>query len=231
MTGNANPGSGPALESSAERPKRKRDAAKSRQAILEAAMCEFCAYGFDGARVERIAKRSRANMRMLYHYFGNKDGLYMAVLDEAYGEIRKRERELDLKRRDPVEGMRQLIVFTFDFFAGHPHFVALINNENLLRGRFLAASGRIQAMTVPLIDAIEDLLRRGEEAGRFRGGVDPVQLYVTIVAQSQIHISNRYTLSILFDRDLADDAWLAERRAHVQDVVLGYLMQAPAATA
>lgn len=201
----------------------KRDAERSKKAILQAATDEFCTYGFPGARVERIARRSKANMRMLYHYFGNKEGLYMAVLESVYGEIRSQEQELDLKNMPPVEGMRRLTLFTFDFFARHNHFIALINNENLLNGRFLRRSERIKAMTVPLVESIDDLLRRGRAEGVFRDGVDAVQLYVSIVAQSQIHISNRYTLSILFDRDLEDPDWLAERRAHVETLIMDYI--------
>lgn len=208
-------------------PRRKRDSEKSRQTILTAASAEFCTHGFTGARVERIATRAKANMRMLYHYFGSKEGLYTAVLESVYGQIRGQERALDLKNRPPIEGMCELVRFTFDFFARQPNFVALINNENLMKGRFLKRSPAIRAMTMPLIEAIEDLLHRGHATGEFRGNVDPVQLYVSIVAQSQLHISNRYTLSILFDRDLADPDWLAARRVHAQSVILDYLTARP----
>lgn len=215
-------GSAPAeLEQATRRP--KRNAERSKAAILQAATEEFCTHGFPGARVERIALRSKANMRMLYHYFGNKEGLYMAVLESVYGQIRSEEQKLDLKNMPPVEGMRRLTLFTFDFFAQHPHFVALINNENILNGRFLGRSERIKAMTVPLVESIEDLLQRGRAEGVFRDGIDAIQLYVSIVAQSQIHISNRHTLSILFDRDLDDPEWLAQRRAHAETLIMDYV--------
>jgi TetR/AcrR family transcriptional regulator len=203
--------------------KPKRSAVRSKQAILKAATVEFCSYGYTGARVERISRRSKANMRMLYHYFGSKEGLYMAVLEAVYGEIRSEEQNLDLKNTDPITGMRRLILFTFDFFAHRTHFIALINNENLLKGRFLRRSHKIKAMTAPLAESIEDLLQRGCRANVFREGIDAVQLYVTIVAQSQIHISNRYTLSILFDQNLGDEVWLAHRREHVQNVIMSYI--------
>ena len=203
--------------------KRLRDPVVSKEKILRAATDEFCSHGFNGARVERIAKRSGANMRMLYHYFDSKEGLYLAALDKVYSEIRTQERQLKLDTLDPIEGMRQLVAFTFDFFASHMDFVGLINNENLMRGRFLKRSPRIRAMTIPLVDAIEDLLQRGSASGVIRKDVDAVQLYVSIVAQSQLHISNRYTLSAIFDRDLGDPAWLADRRRHAQDVIMGYI--------
>lgn len=202
---------------------RPRDPERTRRAILDAARSEFCQHGLTGARIERITRRSRSNTRMIYHYFGNKEGLYLAVLESVYGEIRKLEQQLDLARAEPVEGMKRLILFTFDFFASRSDFIALISNENILKARFLKRLPSIQAMTVPLVEAIRDLLDRGREQGAFRDGIDPVQLYVSIVAQSQLHISNRHTLSVLFNRDLGDADWLAERRAHTLDLILRYL--------
>jgi AcrR family transcriptional regulator len=191
--------------------------------ILEAARSEFCQHGFNGARVERISRKSKTNMRMIYHYFNNKEGLYLAVLESMYGEIRNQEKQLDLAHADPLEGIRKLILFTFDFFAARREFIALISNENILKGKYLKRLPSIQATTVPLVGAIRDLLVRGARQGIFRSGVDPVQLYVSIVAQSQVHISNRYTLSVLFNKDLTDSDWLAERRTHALEMVIDYL--------
>lgn len=208
---------------------RARAPERTRAAILAAAKAEFCRFGLTGARIERISRKSSSNTRMIYHYFGNKEGLYLAVLESVYGEIRRQEQHLDLAGADPVEGMRRLVHFTFDFFAAHRDFIALISNENILRGKYLRRLPSIQAMTVPLVGAIRDLLARGHAAGLFRDGVDPVQLYVSIVAQSQLHISNRFTLSVLFDEDLSDADWLAARRTHVLDLILSYLARPAAA--
>ena len=217
-------------EAGASPPRRTRDPARSRQAILSAATAEFCQHGLTGARVDRISKRSGTNPRMIYHYFGNKDGLYLAVLESVYGEIRTLERQLDLAAAPPEEGMRRLIGFTFDFFAGRREFIALIANENILKARYLKRLPSIQAMTVPLVDSIRDLLARGARDGVFREDVDPVQLYVSIVAQSQLHISNRHTLSVLFDQDFGAPEWLAARRAHTIAMLLGYLTAGDAAS-
>ena len=203
--------------------RRTRDPERSRRAILDAAKDEFCRYGLTGARVERISKRSRTNARMIYHYFGNKEGLYLTILEAVYSEIRSQEQKLDLASAEPVEGMRRLIAFTFDFFASRGDFIALIANENILQARYLKQLKSIEATTVPLIEAIRDLLQRGESAGIFRASVDPVQLYVSIVAQSQLHISNRHTLSVLFDKNLADPAWLKARRVHTVEMLISYL--------
>lgn len=220
MAGNDIPTAAARPRGKASRP---RDPEGSRQAILGAAASEFCEFGFTGARTERIARKSKTNIRMIYHYFGNKEGLYLAVLESVYGEIRKREQELDFARLEPVEGMRRLILFTFDFFASRRDFVALIANENILQARFLKRLPTIQAMTHPLVEAIRDLLRRGSRQGLFRPGVDPVQFYLSIVAQSQLHVSNRFTLSVLFNQDLSDPEWLKQRRVHTVALLLSYL--------
>ncbi|HEX6981019.1 MAG TPA: TetR/AcrR family transcriptional regulator [Alphaproteobacteria bacterium] len=202
---------------------RRRNPARSKEAILKAATVEFCRHGFEGGRVEAISRRSKTNMRLLYHYFHDKAGLYLAVLERVYTEIRAEEQRLQLGNLDPIEGMRRLIDFTFSFFGRHVDYISLINNENMMRARYLNRSQKIRSLTVPLVSAIEDLLRRGSAAGLFRADVDPIQLYVSIVAQSYFHVSNRYTLSAIFNKDLGDDAWLEQRRAHAQDLILAWL--------
>lgn len=209
---------------------RRRNPAKSKEAILKAATIEFCRHGFKGARVEAISRRSKTNMRLLYHYFHDKAGLYLAVLERVYAEIRAEEQRLHLGDLDPVEGMRRLIDFTFSFFGRHVDYISLIYNENMMRARYLNRSQKIRSLTVPLVAAIEDLLRRGRAAGLFRDDVDPIQLYVSIVAQSYFHVANRYTLSAIFNKDLGDKAWLEQRRVQTQDLILAWLMKRPAIT-
>ncbi len=203
--------------------RRKRDSALTREAILRAATVEFCRNGLGGARVEAIANRAKANMRLLYQHFGSKYGLYLAVLEHVYAEIRAAERQLKLDDLDPVAAMQELVDFTFTFFQNHQDYIALINNENLQRARYVRKSRKITELTQPLVASIESILRRGKAAGVFRSGVDPIQLYVSITAFSYFHVSNRYTLSAIFGKDLGDPKWLAARRRHAQDVILTWL--------
>lgn len=205
----------------------RRNPARTRARILKAAVDEFCRHGFSGARVERIARRAGFNPRMLYHYFGGKEKLYLAVLESAYARIRGEEAQLELSHLDPLEGMVTLVDFTFSHFLRNPDFITLIANENMLRGKFLRRLPHIPEMTLPLVTAIRGLLERGERQGIFRPGVDPVQLYVTITALGFLHVSNRYTLSTMFGQDLADPAWLEARRTHAREVVLRYLCADP----
>jgi AcrR family transcriptional regulator len=211
--------------SSIELPKKpkKRNAEETRERLLNAATLEFCECGYAGARIERIAKNACCNIRMAYHYFEDKEGLYLAVLERVYSELRQKEKELDLENLDPASGMRRLIEFTFDHMGAHPEFISLVLNENLLSGRMLRKSSKVVHATTPLVGMIKNTLGRGEEAGVFRHAVDSMQLYVSILSLCFVHISNRYTLSIIFEKDLGDPQWLRERRVHAVDVIMSYL--------
>ena len=201
----------------------KRNPERTREQILDAARTEFSEKGLEGARVDEIARRAGANKRMLYHYFGNKEDLFLAVLERAYAKIRQHESELNLKALDPVQGMSRLVGFTFSYFVENPYWISLLNSENLHRARHLKKSAEIRKMHSPLLDLIEDLLDRGQNAGVFRSGVDPVQLYISVAALAYFYFSNHNTLATVFGRDLLTDAALEERRQHVTDVILGFL--------
>lgn len=200
-----------------------RDPARTRAAILAAATQEFTAKGLTGARVDAIAKRARVNKRMIYHYFGGKDGLYLAVLEATYEAIRVAEMDLHLTDRDPVEGMRELVLFTWRYFIAHPEFLSLLGTENLHRAAYLKRCRRIRELHSPLVGGIQALLERGAKARVFRLGVDPVELYITIAALGFFYLSNRHTLSTIFGRDLSGKPSLKARERHIVDVVLGYL--------
>ena len=197
-----------------------RNPAKSRERILGAATGEFARHGLGGARVDRIAARAGANKRMLYYYFGSKEGLFLAVLEESYANIRQAERSLDLEHRDPREALRRLVEFTWEYYLAHPEFMTLLNSENLHKGRHLGRSRRVRGMHSPLVGTLRDILRRGERAGLFRRGIDPVQLYISIAGEGYFYLSNRYTLSRIFGRDLMTPRALGVRERHNADIIL-----------
>lgn len=205
------------------RPTGSRDPSRTRAAILAAATREFTAKGLDGARVDTIAKRSGSNKRMIYHYFGGKEGLYLAVLEQTYTGIRKAEIGLELADRDPVDGIRELVHFTWNYFLDHPEFLSLLGTENLHRARYLKQSARIRDLHSPLVDMISRLLDRGVKEGRFRSDVDPIQLYITIASLGFFYLSNRHTLSTIFGRDLNSPENIAARGRHIEEVVIAYL--------
>jgi AcrR family transcriptional regulator len=205
----------------------RRDPARTRAAILAAATREFTAKGLSGARVDTIAARARVNKRMIYHYFGGKEGLYVAVLEETYAAIRTAELDLHLADHSPLVGMRELIAFTWAYFIEHPEFLSLLGTENMHGAKYLRQSKRIRALHSPLIAAISDLLSRGQQEGKFRTGVDPVQLYITIASLGFFYLSNKHTLSTIFGRDLAAPNHLRARGRHIAEVVLAYLARQP----
>src|SRR6476660_1855893 len=191
--------------------------------IIEIATDEFAGKGFSGARVDDIAARTKTSKRMIYYYFGGKEGLYIAVLEAAYRSIRTVEATLDLKPMKPEDALKTLIVFTFDYQNAHPEFVRLVMNENILNGAYLARSKAIQRLNMTAIDTLRNLLARGQRDGVFRHDVDPVDLHMSISALSFFNIANRATFSTIFKRDMASAKALAARRNQVVDTILRYV--------
>ncbi|SHG35784.1 transcriptional regulator, TetR family [Kaistia soli DSM 19436] len=202
---------------------RPRDAERTKAAILKAARDEFCEQGFNGARVDAIAERAKANKRMLYHYYGNKEALYSAVLLDAYQEIRRGERELSLGEYAPVDAMDRLVRFTFRHFLANPWFPRLLAVENLQNARFLKQIKDIPALHSPLVSEIRAIVQRGVSSGVFRKDVDPMQLYISVASLGYFYVSNMKTLSVIFERDLGQFALIQEREAHAVRMVLDYL--------
>ncbi|WP_274423344.1 TetR/AcrR family transcriptional regulator [Chelativorans sp. YIM 93263] len=205
------------------RANRTRDPVRTRAAILAAGRAEFAERGLEGARIDAIANRASINKRMLYHYFGGKDALYCAVLAEAYREIREGERALQLDQYEPVEAVERLVRFTFRHFLECPWFIALLTNENLLKARYLRTLPEMHGLHSPLVGQLRKLIHRGGEAGVFRPGVDPVQLYISIAALGYFYVSNNATLSVIFETDLSESQQIATREAHAVEMVLNFL--------
>jgi AcrR family transcriptional regulator len=204
---------------------RTRDAERTQQEILRAAMDEFAERGLGGARIDGIAERAGVNKRLIYYYFGGKDELFLAVLEQTYADIRDAERELHLERLSPPDAVRRLVSFTWEHYLAHPEFLTLLNSENLHRARHLKASKRILEMNSPLVQTLGDVLERGRRDGVFRGGVDAVQLYISIAGLAYFYLSNNHTLSTIFGRDLMAPKALSERLSHVTEVVMGYVLR------
>lgn len=199
---------------------RARDPVATRQRILHAATVEFARLGLGGARVDAIALRAKANKRMIYHYFGGKRELFLAVLEAAYADIRTAERRLDLHALDPEEALRTLVAFTWRYYLKHPEFLTLVNSENLHKARHLKQSSIIAEMHADLVDLVAGILERGVKARVFRKGIDPVQLNITIAAVGYYYLTNRFTGSILYGRNLGAPAALDARLAFNVDTIL-----------
>ena len=200
-----------------------RDAEKTRAKILTAAEREFAQKGLAGARVDAIAEESGANKRMIYYYFGSKEELYIAVLERAYTEMRSSERGLALDHLEPLEAIRRLTEFKFDYSAGHPTLINLLNGENMLNAEYLKESKRLRDMHTSLVKSIGAILDTGVKTNTIRPGIDPLHLYISISGLSYFYFSNTPTLSAAFGHDLASPAERKARRSHVVDVIMAYL--------
>ena len=199
---------------------RSRDPEATQRKLLTAARHEFARNGLAGARVDEIAARAGVNKQLVYHYFGDKDALYLAVLEWIYEEIRAHERNLNLRGLSPEKAIRKLIESSFDHLAAHPDFVALLNDENRNGARHLRASLKIEDMHSPLVNLVSKILKQGVREGAFRRGINPVHLYISIAGLSYFFFSNTPTLSAIFGKDLSSPAAKRARRRHVVDLVL-----------
>jgi AcrR family transcriptional regulator len=203
----------------AKTPTRVNDAEASRADILAAATREFSEKGLSGARVDSIADRTKINKRMIYYYFGSKEGLYRAVLERSYGHIRMSESAIDLESLPPEEALRQHVRLTFDYHNMHPDFVRLVMNENIHQAAHIGELASIRTRNRAVIKTLRGLLDRGIEAGVFRSDIEPVELHMSISALCFYNVSNRYTFSKIFERDMTSAEAVAARREVVVDMI------------
>ena len=202
---------------------RRRDAERTRAEILTVATAEFADRGYDGARVDEIAARTRTTKRMIYYYFGGKEQLFTAVLERAYGVIREAEQKLDVEHLDPVAAIRRLAELTFDHHEQHPDFIRLVSIENIHRAAHMRSSEHIADLSMPAIERISRILDRGRSAGVFRRDVDAIDIHMLISSYCVFRVANRHTWSTLFARDLTDPALRERYRTMLGDVVVEYL--------
>lgn len=198
------------VESPTAKP-RVRDAEATKARILDAAKKEFAKNGLGGARVDTIADKARANKRMIYHYFGSKEELFQTVLEEAYVDIRTAEQKLNLDHLEPTTALEKLVRFTWGYYLRNPEFITLVNSANLHRAKHLKNSELVKVYSRRFVLMVGDILGRGVASGVFRDGVDPVQLNITIAAIGYYYLTNRFTGSVLFERDLMAKDALEER--------------------
>lgn len=210
-------------ETEGVRKTRKNNPEKTREDILQAAINEFVQQGLAGARVDAIAERTATSKRMIYYYFGSKEGLYLAVLEESYRSVRNIEAQLHLNDLTPEAALRTLVGFTFDHHLAHENYIRLVMSENIHRGEYLAQSQRIQDLNIPAISAIQHLYERGVAQGVFRPGLDPVDIHASISALSFFNVSNRHTFGLIFKLDIQEPTYIARRRESVIEMVVRFV--------
>ncbi|SIT46307.1 Transcriptional regulator [Paraburkholderia piptadeniae] len=204
-------------------PRRKYDPEETKRNILEVATQEFSSMGLAGARVDAIAERTNTTKRMLYYYFGSKEGLYEAVLEKVYGDIRSLEQDLHVSDMSPVEGLRSLVEFTFDYHDKHRDFVRLVTIENIHGAKYIEQVKTFKSRNASVIRTIEDLLARGVASGDFRDDIDAIDLHLLISSLCFHRIANRHTFGTAFGRDPSHARLRARHRAMIVDATLRFV--------
>ena len=210
---------------SGDGPVPQRDAGRTRTEILDIATREFADRGYNGARVDEIATKTRTTKRMIYYYFGSKEQLYIAVLERVYLQIRTAEQTLDVDGLDPVDAIRRIAELTFDHHQSHPDFIRLVSIENINRAEHMAKSPTFPGQNASVVSLIEQILARGREQGRFAREVDALDVHMLISSYCVFRVANRHTFNTIFGRDLADPALRDRYRAMLGDLVVAYLTE------
>lgn len=204
---------------------RKNDPQRTREDILIVATEEFATHGLAGARVDAIAERTRTSKRMIYYYFGSKEGLYLSVLERSYRKIRTLEADLRLSNLEPEEALRTLISTTFEHDEANPDFVRLVSIENIHHAAHMLRSEAIRDLNVSVIETIAGILERGHASGAFRRKADPIDVHMLISAFCFFRVSNRYTFGTIFRRDLSDKETMTRHKGMIADAVISYLKE------
>ncbi len=204
-------------------PSRTNDPERTMAGILEVANEEFSEKGLAGARIDEIAAATKTSKRMIYYYFGSKEGLYLAVLEESYRRMRAIESELHLEDLPPEDALRKLTGFTFDHHHGNEAYIRLVMSENIQRGEFLAQSKNIRKLNVPAIDSIRKLYERGVAQGVFRAQLDPVDIHKSISALTFFDVSNQHTFGLIFKKDTQSAAAITARRDSIVEMVVRFV--------
>ena len=207
----------------------KRNADATRAKILKAALSEFSERGLPAASTDDIAERCRVNKRMIYYYFGSKDGLYLAALESVFENLVAREREMQIEHLEPPAAIEAMINLKIDYYLENPHFVSFLSMENFYKARHLRKSKKLKMFRAPLTDVITRILERGQRGGHFRKDVEPVDFYVSMCALCIMYFSNQHTFGAIFGRDMMTPANIERRRRAVIDFVLSYLQTPNAA--
>lgn len=201
----------------------KRDPEGVKRDILKVASKEFAANGLSGARIDEISAQTKTSKRMIYYYFGDKEGLYQQCLETAYANIRREEEELDLEGLAPDEALARLVAFTFEHHRQKPDFIRMVMIENIHNATYLGRSEVIRSLNSVVIGQLADIIQRGVAAGLFRPGLDPVELHWQISALSFFNVSNRATFTALFgDAQFSPDRQ-DKRRDTTVELILRYV--------
>ena len=195
----------------------------NRARILAAGIAEFASRGFAGASMDAVAARTNTTRALINYYFGSKDRLYLAVLECVYAEIREAESHLALDHLPPVEAIRRIVEFTYNYYVEHEYFVRLVVAENQARGRHMKRSPALRTVNRPIVDLLGSVIARGQAEGAFRADVDPIDVHMAIAALGMFNVTNQFTFGAIFQRTMGAKGDVPGRRRQVADIVLSWL--------
>jgi len=198
---------------------REQSAQTTRDNILRAATKVFARYGYEGGSVEKISQAAKSVDRMIYYYFGSKEGLFIEVLETIYRRMNDAEAELALDVSQPVKALEQVVHFVLDYYRAHPEFVTLLNTENLHKGKHIVKSLRAKEYSSPAIAVIGDILQSGVAQGLFRADISARDVYLLIAATGYFYMSNRYTLTAFLGENVDAAQAVAQWKFFVIDTV------------
>lgn len=208
------------MNTSTGRAPRQSRAQDTRENLLQAAVSVFSESGLHGGSVSRIARLANSHDRMIYYYFGSKEGLFVATLEEIYRQYNEAEAAVELNLEHPVDALQTAIVFFVRYFRDHPEFVTVLNSENLHRGKHISQSLLANQFSKPAIGLVHRALDAGQARGVFRSDVSSRDIYVMISAMGYFYQSNRYTLSAFLGEPLMEPAHYSHWESFVIDAVL-----------
>ena len=200
----------------------------NRARILAAATEEFAARGIEGASMDAIAAGTQTTRALINYYFGSKERLYLAVLERVYAEIREAETELEIEHLSPVDAIRRIVEFTYDYYVEHDDFVRLVVAENQAKGRHMKRFPSLRSINRPIVELLGTVIRRGQDDGSFRRDADPVDVHMAIAALGMFNVTNQHTFGTLFQRDMGARGDVPARRRMVADMILSWLASGPA---
>src|SRR5882672_6745575 len=197
----------------------------NRARIVKAAIEEFAARGFKGASMDAIAARTHTTRALINYYFGGKEKIYLAVLEQVYAEIRRAESFLDLEHLAPVDAILRIVEFTFDYYLSHEYFVRIVVAENQAKGRHFRKSKAMRTLNRPIIDTLARVIARGQADGSFRANADPIEVHMAIAALGMFNVTNQYTFGAIFQREMGAKGDVHRRCKMVTELILSFLQR------
>lgn len=196
------------------RGRRKSEDPATARRILAAAEQHFAAQGMAGARTDEIAAAAHANKAMLYYYFGDKQHLHRAVLENLFRQLRKVVFAPAGRESAPRSRLLQWVNGYFDFLATHPNYPRLVQREAMNDTRQF--QWIVSEYFRPFHHHLTRLIEDGVAAGEFRK-VDPAQTVFTLLGMTVFYFTAAPSISKVVRHDLLSPRALEERRRALLD--------------